>query len=836
MFLEVNNKKTIQKLVRNSVRTNKYQNLFAIAAILLTTVLFTGLFTVAGSLIVSMEESTMRQVGGNAHGGFKYLTMEQYDRLKTHKSIKNISYSVVLGVAENQELSKRPSELRYASSEINAKGFFAMPSTGRLPQKDNEMATDTIVLERLGIEPSLGQKITLEYSIGSQKLKDTFELVGFWEGDILMQASQVWLNQSYVDTQLEKYGHLSSDKTINTINADVNFSNSRNIEKKLIKVITDSGYTVDEIQYGVNWAYTGNDGPADLETIIGAAVFILMIMFCGYLMISNVFYISVAKDIRYYGLLKTIGTTGRQIRIIIRRQALLLCLQGLPIGLFMGYLTGFFLTPVVLSLFTANVIKVSFDIRIFIASALFVILTVFISIKKPSKIASRVSPIEALRSNDNTEKSHKNKKKNSSFNLLSMAFANVFRNRKKAVLVTISLSLSLIILNTAYSIANSFDMDEYLSALIESDFAIGDTSYFNVNMYYTNQDTLNNDFLKELSRIDGVSQINNIYFSEPEADTDPRLLDLAKKVEQEGDASAQWLDLVKSDLKSSTQLQHIYGLAEPVFDKLEVLSGTIDVKKLKTGNYVIAAPYDEKVSIYKTGDKVKLETKDGPKEFEVLAIATIPYNISIRHRHPIALEFFIPDEVFLNEIEEKAPMLTLIETEDGLEEKLEAYLSDYCENWNQNMQYESKATLAAEYESTKNTFQSVGIVLSILVGFIGIMNFINTSITSIISRKHELAMLQSIGMTNSQMQGMLMGEGFLYALLTALFILTIGWGLEFMGMKAVMGGGYVSLKNLTVIPSLACLPVLAAISVIVPLASQKVISRKSVVERLREAE
>lgn len=72
----------------------------------------------------------MRQVGGSAHGSFKYLSKAQYDTLKTHPDIKDISFSVVLGVGENKELAKHPTEIRYTSGENNAKGMFSMPTTG----------------------------------------------------------------------------------------------------------------------------------------------------------------------------------------------------------------------------------------------------------------------------------------------------------------------------------------------------------------------------------------------------------------------------------------------------------------------------------------------------------------------------------------------------------------------------------------------------------------------------------------------------------------------------------------------------------------------------------
>lgn len=251
-MIHVDNKKTIYKVADASFRADKMRNLFAVTAIVLTTILFSGLFTIAGSLMASMEESTMRQVGGNAHGGFKYLTMEQYEKLKSHPDIKEISYTVVLGIAENRELLKRPAEIRYAKDALAAEMMFSMPTTGKMPEKRDEIATDTLVLERLGITPRLGEQVALEYSVCGEKKKETFTLVGFWEGDIIMSASQVWLSRDYVEEILGNFG--TAEKYVGTINADVNFGNSRNIETKLLRVIEESGYTKEDIEYGVNWA------------------------------------------------------------------------------------------------------------------------------------------------------------------------------------------------------------------------------------------------------------------------------------------------------------------------------------------------------------------------------------------------------------------------------------------------------------------------------------------------------------------------------------------------------------------------------------------------------
>ncbi|MEG1060722.1 MAG: ABC transporter permease, partial [Oscillospiraceae bacterium] len=730
-------------------------------------------------------------------------------------------------------------EIRYANDEIEAAAMFSLPTTGRLPQNEDELATDRLVLEHLGIPAELGQKVTLEYSVGGEKRTGSFTLVGFWQGDKLMSASQAWLSRDYVEKQLAGYAPENKSDPIGTINAEVNFSNSFRIESKLISVILDSGYTPDEIAYGVNWAYTGNSGSADMGTILGGAGAILMIVLCGYLMISNVFAISVAKDIRFYGLLKTIGTTGKQIRFFMRSQASLLCLVGVPLGLFAGYFVGALLTPIVLSMLNTNVIKITANPIAFLLSAFFAVFTVVISIRKPSKMAAKVSPIEALHSTDGAQKSGKTSKKSGGIKLWSMALSNVLRNKKKAILVTISLSLSLILLNCAYSMANSFDMDKYLNNMIGSDFAVGDVSFFNVHLDYANQDTLSPDFLSTLAAKEGVESMSNVYFDEPFVATDPRLADLPARAEKALDLRADYLQCLKDWIQDPTQIQHIYGLDEPLFSKLTVFSGSIDIEKLKSGDYVVAAPYDTegKLNYYNVGDKVTIANAAGEsKKYQVLAVAAMPYNISVQHSHAIAPEFFLSTEIFLRDIAAKAPMLTTLEVTDVLEPEMENYLRGYCENIDQNMQYRSKATLVAEYENTRRTYQSVGLILSVLVAFIGVMNFINTVVTSIVSRRRELAMLQSIGMTRGQTQTMLILEGLIYTVFTAVFALTVGSVLGYLAIGGLTGGGAYMSPHFTVLPSLLCLPILAAISVLVPYFSCHSMHRDSIVERLREAE
>lgn len=176
--------------------------------------------------------------------------------------------------------------------------------------------------------------------------------------------------------------------------------------------------------------------------------FLVLIIFTGYLIIFNIFQISVTEDIRFYGLLKTIGVTPRQLRRIIRWQALLMCIIGIPAGLILGYGVGAVLTPVVIKRTTLGTVSTSLSSSplIFLGAALFSLITVISSCFRPGRIAGKVSPVEAAKY---TEKQNTSKKSRSTrgAKIHQMAYANLRRNKVKTLLVVVSLSLSVILLN-----------------------------------------------------------------------------------------------------------------------------------------------------------------------------------------------------------------------------------------------------------------------------------------------------------------------------------------------------------------------------------------------------
>ena len=252
------------------------------------------------------------------------------------------------------------------------KHYFCTPTHGHRPKEgSNEAMTDTRVLKLLGVQPKIGTKFTVTYQIGGgqsepKTVTQEFVLSGWWDYNGVSQASNVIVPESYVKKTLQ-HVDIGEDEESGKWSLDVMFGNALHIEKDMRQVIRDCGFQSEDasrpgyIAFGVNWGYTGAQSSSNLnpESIAAIVALLVLIVFTGYLVIYNVFQISVANDIRFYGLLKTIGMTGRQLKRIIRLQAVLLSGIGIPAGLLLGFGIGVGLAPAVMAQtsYTTAVIK-----------------------------------------------------------------------------------------------------------------------------------------------------------------------------------------------------------------------------------------------------------------------------------------------------------------------------------------------------------------------------------------------------------------------------------------------------------------------------------------------
>ena len=335
--MNVKNRGCIRRLSFKTLLASRKRNLIAIAAIVLTTLLFTSLFTVAMSINSSYEMYTFRQIGGYSHGTFKEVSEEQAKAIAAHPKVKAVGLRTSIGIMDSGVFAKVPAEISFMDENCTAWSF-AQPDTGHMPQSGKEITMDTGALRLLGIEPKLGAQIPLTFTVGdknqsSYEKTDTFTLTGWWEYDDISPVHYINVSQEYARA-VEAEGIAAG---MNPFRTDLNvmMASAVDIRGQMEQVDTDLGYTWERdgsdnvVRIGVNWGYTTaqlGEG-IDATTVLAILAFLTLVIFTGYLIIYNIFQISVNGDIRYYGLLKTIGVTPRQLRRIIRQQA-----RGFPWG------------------------------------------------------------------------------------------------------------------------------------------------------------------------------------------------------------------------------------------------------------------------------------------------------------------------------------------------------------------------------------------------------------------------------------------------------------------------------------------------------------------------
>ena len=882
--MKVSNRKCIRHLAWKSLLTSRTRNLIAIAAIALTAVLFTSLFTIALSINEGFQQSNFRQAGGFSHGGFKYITEAQAEALRSDPLIAQWGERRFLGMPAAAPFNKSHVEVSYADAN-EAHWMYCDPIEGSLPEEGTDQAaTDTRVLELLGIEPEIGAKFTLTFDVDGHETTQTFTLCGWWEYDEASVANHVLVPESRVNAVLAEVGvdpNAPEDTMTGVWNLDVMLkSGARHIEQDLNQILENHGYqseTAGEnyINIGVNWGYTGAriSDIADPTVVVAIAAMALLIIFTGYLIIYNVFQISVAGDIRFYGLLKTIGTTPRQLRRIIRLQALALSAVGIPIGLAIGWLIGGRLTPVIVTRLNGVEAVTSVSPWIFLSAGLFALFTVLISCRKPGRMAAKVSPVEAVRYAEGGGKTRAKGRKTRKVNPFTMAWANLGRSKGKTAVTVLSLSLAVVLLTVTVNFAGGFDMDKYVSNFTASDFIVANAGKFQTSTLFSAEQALPRSAIEAINARGGVTESGVVYGM-----TAPALEyvteDWFRQNRQSFYTPEEMENLIRltdkneaGDLASSVQLS---GMSAFALDHLTVLEGNLsalyepDSRNIAAvyaedeyGNAdrnshwarlgdTVTVRYVEKFEYYDpdTGD-VWADPEDIPDgasyverpvkyrdvDYTVAALVTVPSALSYRYYG--SDEFILNDQTFVQDTGTDSIMYYAFDTTDESNADMETFLSDYTENVNPELDYESKATYAGEFESMRSMFLLLGGALSFIVGLVGVLNFFNAILTGIIARQRELAVLQAVGMTGKQLRAMLICEGLLYALGAAGLALLLTLVLGPVAFRAVEGLFWFFTYRMNLTPFLLIIPLFALLGAGIPALTVRAAKRRTIVERLR---
>lgn len=847
-----NNKAVIKKVANRNFHSNKKRNILAVIAIALTTFLLTAVLTIGFGAKNILQYSEARLLGSQADALVQGMTKEQAEQLKENAMFEKAG--IQIGIAFLENTKQLNVELDYADETL-MEVCFMTPNIGTIPKAENEVLVSANVLEDLGIPQKAGETLPVDLKVDGKIEHFDMKVSGIYE-PVKNDVGYVMVSKTFLEEQEEMISTLRKDReNRNYYNAHVILKDPSMVEERIGEFIRSIGGNPDDreaenyVRIAPTPSATQSDG--NLVVWLAAGVFGILFMFGGYLLIYNVFDMSVTNDVRQYGLLRTIGTTPKQVKGLVRKQAMYLFLIGTPIGVLLGILLGKGMLPAVLQMFVAelgekNVVVGSLPyLPIIIGSVIFSALTVWISTRKSAKKASRVSPIEAVRYVEHSTGKIRERKHVKGALLPRMAKANVQRNKGRMVLVIVSLMLSIILLNSVFVFVGSVDEDIYVERKMRSDFAVYTAQAGVMQKGFTGHSAaLPENVAEAVTQRPGVKNVTKMY----------------RNTYDDNHISCDWgipyeIDNTNKGYFPSTPEKFNRGVYRDEEGNSHYAALNPDNRPLGmiTGEYVIigytmdrsteepnSTPMTDELQV---GDRISF-FKDGElvKTCTILAKAIMvgteletPMGTSAQMNIGGDAPFvYISDNAF-KQIYDVPTLLSYgFNVDKTMQAQMEEFLNDYKEN-DSSVAYTSTKLLKEQMYAQRDILLIVGGMIGAIMAFAGLINFTNMMVTNIITRRHEFAAMQSIGMTNRQLRRLIMDEGLYYAagadviggLLAAILGVTV--------LKNVLNSPsmwYFTLR-FTLVPALFIAVIYLILAAIIPVVVLHFFNKGSVVERLR---
>lgn len=784
-MLKNNNQAAVKRLGLRAMRQNRTRNLFAVLAIILTTFMFTTVFTIGFSLARNLSIMMLRMQGTKTT-----ITLRQPDEKQREQAAK-AKYLNAAGIRIPTGTAKKPGEdaedasvfyLDYYDGTEFEKNYTPAISDmeGSYPRKEDELMLSERGLGVLDIDrPKLGMEIVLQTDSGEKifSLSGWFQDYGYGAGGF-----QGFVSKEYAD----KLGLTVEEDGILQISAKTGRQGQLLEELKNLVSLRD----------GQEWesVYDVQDENGENTVVVIFCIgFIgLIIVLSGYLLIYNVMYISVTKDIRFYGMLKTIGTSPSQVKRLVKLQAVRLSLFGIPIGILLGTAMSFVAVPVALQILREEAqgvipTDINFNPLIYIGTILFAIITVAVSCRKPAVLAGKVSVVEALKYNGQRAVKKKMRRTTDGGKIYRMAFRNVFREKKRAFLVFASLFMGTMAFLSVDTFIGSLKLENYLNAYVPNDYTVyigpsnGETE---TDEEKRNRNQAAEKMAQDIARIDGVTEVGVNRSADTilqfDAETfrpflenaamyggDPQeLIEFYQKEEEGNEYRAQVLSV-------SSHMMEIYN---------ERARQKIDIRRFEAGEicligYVQTVEQSEQM----VGKQITIQDVECGSSL-TLEVGACPisgedYGLNIGRYWMMggAPGIILMSEKAMGRLCQKTSIEGIIADCDAdAETYVTANIHELVSANPSVVAIEVKSELASNFRSSMTAMNVLGAGISIVLILIGIINFINVMLTSVFIRRTELAVMESVGMTKRQVRKMLTYEGAYYGCISIILILTIG--------------------------------------------------------------
>ena len=795
------------KLTLESLKKNKTRTIVTIIGIILSTAMICAVASLSSSFHNYLVNVTKCEKG-SWHVALEETDTQGLEKLENDKRTKQVAYAKEEGYAKVTNAKGEETMLFVLGA---ADGFEnTMPIhmvNGHYPTNENEIIVPTHLAKSREVYYNVGDQITLNlgkrmynggqlhqsnnfYYPDEKDDGETFENIGEKSYTVV----GVYERPSFETFDAIGYTvitKLNGELALNdSINAYAELKNPL-LAAKMSSEIDKSKINNSLLQlYGI-----GFSEDSQMTTVFACliSIILVLIIFASVALIYNAFSISVSERTKQFGLLSSLGATKKQIKKMVNFEALVLSLIGIPIGIIAGLIgidiTLYFIGDKIASTALVNY-GVNFDFYvhpIFIIGAVILsLITIYISAYKPSVRATKVTAIEAIRqTKDINIKKTKIKTPKWVYKLYGLpgmlANKNYKRSAKKYRATVLSLTMSIILFISASSLTSYMVASLDVTGIPKSDVEL---------FMLTNDSEQIYDKVKTVPSADATALVkqtgahehlyNDILFVD-----DDNFKELLK---ENGLFEKEYMD--KNNPKAL--------VFKPIRKNTNTFFLPIDENALKTGKTTLNFPkkmdgyqcfsvkdentnetFIEYISKSDDNDDKRFKISEVSQSVNVdlgKQIKNVPYYIPQYIENdalifPLSLQdSVIPKDAAIRDKDIFSTVRCLAKEHKKCETEIIEVLDEIEKETPLDYTYHTQ-DIAQMMEINKNL---IFVMRVFCYGFVALLtlisaaNVFNTISTNIALRKRELAMLQSIGMTNKEMHKMMRFECMKYGMTSLL--------------------------------------------------------------------
>ena len=842
----------LNRLTIKNLRLNKKRTIVTIIGIILSTALMVGI----GLLFSSFQDLMIRDTIG--YSGKYEAKYNDVDLIKLNDiKNKNFTYFYEKPIGFSKiESSNEYKPYMYITS-VNREYFDELKLIeGDIPKNENEIVISNHVITNGGLDYKVGDIVTFTY--GSRNIDGNITLANneLVDGEFLTnEGTHTYKIVGIVDrSNFESYsasGYTAFTVDVNSDNGNVNlyvmFNKNKNIIKQSEELAKELNYNGDINYNSTLLALYGESTYGNVMSSMGGMMIIMLslVSIGCIIVIYNSFAISVMERKKEFGLLSSIGATKRQLSHTVFFEAVFVGVIGIILGILGAYI-GIGCVILIIN----NLISDMLEYKLYLVTnylfiiipVIFMIIVIGISAFIPSRRASKVSPIEAIRQNDDIKI---NKKKIRTSKLVlklfgiegEIALKNIKRNKKKYRVTIVSLFISIVLfisfssymnytLNTASSvmgevpydyqisyfgddnnkealdkineIVKSSDVKEYVSYSVGNLSIIGDYIYSDEYL----------DFYKNAYGDDGIKALNNLKY--------------------------QSIYILVLDDNSYNKYKKLIGL-----DKDSVIL----LNRFKGVSYGNNKRVNYDIPVINSGDiNIKICNFDDDEE----NVDTTKYcnknidNIFVTNKSFDLIEEFSYMDDFKLIVNKKLYDSILDGGTDFTQFNIISDNTNNIDKLTKELDKYNNVNYINIKESMKQANNLILVVKILMYGFIslvtliGVTSVFNTISTSMALRKREFAVLRSIGLTRGGFNKMLFFESLFFGMKSLIFALPVSIGVTILIHYSL--ADMVSISTI-IIPWKAIIISIVSVFIIVLLTmmySSSKIKKHNIIEQIRE--